>query len=82
MTCLSAIGAELSGFVESAKSVDENIILDGCPVACGKTAFDRPGLPYSHRVMTDYGVQKGKTEITDELVRNITMQIAEALTDA
>jgi uncharacterized metal-binding protein len=81
MTCLAAIGAELSGFVESAKAVDANIVLDGCPTACGRKAFERLGLPISHYQMTDYGVEKGKTAITDEIVKDITMKIAEALVD-
>ena len=81
MTCLAAIGAELSGFTESAKAVDTNVILDGCPVACGRKSFERLGLPFTHHLMTDFGVEKGKTAITDELVKDITMKVAEALVD-
>ena len=81
MTCLAAIGAELSGFVESAKSVDANVILDGCQTGCGRKSFERLGLPFAHYVMTDFGVQKGKTIITDELVKDLTMKVAEALVD-
>ncbi len=36
MTCLAAVGAELSGFVESAKSIGENVLIDGCSVAAVK----------------------------------------------
>ncbi len=36
MTCLAAVGAHLSGFVQSALGADENIVIDGCPVACAK----------------------------------------------
>jgi uncharacterized metal-binding protein len=36
MTCLAAPGASLSGHVESARGAGENIVLDGCPTACGK----------------------------------------------
>ena len=39
MTCLAAIGARLSGFLESAKSAIANIMIDGCPVSCGKKVF-------------------------------------------
>ena len=36
MTCLAAMGARLSGFLESAKSASANILIDGCSVSCGK----------------------------------------------
>ena len=81
LTCLAAIGAELSGFVESAKAVDANVILDGCATACGRKAFERLGLPFVHYKMTDFGVEKGKTSITDELAKDVTMKVAEALVD-
>ncbi len=68
MTCLSAMGAGFSGFVESARAAGENLVIDGCPVGCGKQTFENNGIPFRHFVMTDYGVEKGKTEITPELI--------------
>ncbi|HOJ63183.1 MAG TPA: putative zinc-binding protein [Spirochaetota bacterium] len=79
MTCLAAMGAELSGFIESAKSAEKNIVIDGCPVACGKKIFERLGLPYTHFVTTDFGVQKGKTEITEDLIDDIFKKISEKI---
>ncbi|MBN2737932.1 MAG: putative zinc-binding protein [Spirochaetales bacterium] len=75
MTCLAALGAGLSGFVESAKTASKNIVIDGCPVACGKKIFDELGLPYKHFKTTDYGVDKGKTEITPEIINELTIKI-------
>ncbi len=69
MTCLAALGAELSGFIESAKAADRNLVIDGCPVACGKKVFEKLGLPFAHFMTTDFGVEKGKTEITDEVIK-------------
>ncbi len=39
-TCLAAVGADLSGFIESARSASRNVVLDGCPVGCGKRIFE------------------------------------------
>ncbi len=75
MTCLAAIGADLSGFIESAKCAQENIVIDGCPVGCGEKIFKKMGLNYTHFVTTDFGVEKGKTEITDEIVENTSDKI-------
>ena len=81
MTCLAAMGGGLSGFVESAKAAGGNLVFDGCPVACGKKIFENLGIPYNHFVMTDYGVEKGKTEITSELISKTSFALAERIAD-
>lgn len=68
MTCLAALGAGLSGYVESAKGADRNVVIDGCPVACGTKIFAKLGIACEPYLMTDFGVEKGKTAITPELV--------------
>ena len=75
MTCLAAMGVELSGFVESAKSVNENIVIDGCSAGCGKKIFEKLNIPYSSLVLTDMGLEKGKTQITPELLDSIAVKI-------
>lgn len=75
MTCLAAMGAELSGFVESAKCAGKNIVIDGCPVSCGKKIFEKLGLPFEQYITTEFGVEKGNTEITPEVVEQVTLSI-------
>ena len=76
-TCLAAMGADLSGFLESARNATRNIVLDGCKVSCGKRIFEKNGIPYTQFVMTDFGVEKGKTKITGDLVESIAASIGE-----
>ncbi len=76
-TCLAAMGADLSGFLESARNATRNIVLDGCKVSCGKRIFEKNGIPYTQFVMTDFGVEKGKTKITGDLVDSIAASIGE-----
>ena len=71
MTCLAAVGAGLENFVASAGCAARNIVIDGCPVACGKLIMDRIGVEYDQYIMTDFGVEKGKTAITDAVVNDI-----------
>lgn len=75
MTCLAAVGAGLSGFLESAKCADKNVVIDGCPVACGKKIFDANNLSCEHYVLTDFGVEKGKTEITAEVINYVSNEL-------
>ena len=70
MSCLAGIGADLSGFIESAREAD-NIIIDGCPVGCGKKMFEKNGLPYSEFVLTQFGLVKGSSPAEPEVVERM-----------
>jgi len=74
---MAAMGAGLSGFLESARSATKNMVIDGCKVSCGAKIFEKNGIPFQHFVMTDYGVEKGKTPITGDLIEDVASQIAE-----
>lgn len=66
--CLAGIGAALSGFVESAKAA-KTIVVDGCPVGCGKKAFEKYGIEASrYFVITELGIEKTHdfSKLTDE----------------
>jgi uncharacterized metal-binding protein len=76
MTCLAGLAAGLSGFVASARAAGENLVLDGCKVACGRKTFENLGIPCRSIIMTDYGVEKGKTRITPELIAEKTAAVA------
>jgi uncharacterized metal-binding protein len=45
-------------------------------VACGKKIFENKGLPYKHFVMTDFGVEKGKTAMTGEVIEEVAAKVA------
>ncbi len=75
MTCLAAVGADLSGFIVSARNADKNIVIDGCKVACGAKIFTEKGLPFEHYITTDFGVVKGQTPITGEVIETVAQQI-------
>jgi uncharacterized metal-binding protein len=74
ISCLSGVGAGLSGFLDYAKEVD-NIILDGCPVGCGRKMFEQHGLPFTEVVITNHGVVKGSTPATSEVVERVANSI-------
>jgi len=72
------MGAQLSGFQASAAGADKNLVLDGCPVACGAKIFAQAKLPFKHILMTDFGVKKGETVITLDLIAQISAKVQEA----
>ena len=75
MTCLASIGAHLSGFVESAKGTDENITIDGCSVACARKNLEHIGVSPKSYIMTEMGLEKGKTEVSKTIVDEISKRI-------
>jgi uncharacterized metal-binding protein len=66
MFCLAGIGAQLSGFVQSAKDVPDMIVLDGCDVGCSRGILAQAEVPLkNYLVLTDLGIEKNKNFALD-----------------
>ena len=63
MSCLAGVGADISGFIESAKCAEQNITIDGCPLRCAAKNFENRGIKPLSFVLTELGFEKGKTEV-------------------
>ena len=74
-TCLAAIGARISGYVESAKGAELNIAIDGCQIACAKKALELIGVTPASFILTDMGYVKGQTEVTAGIVEAVAEKI-------
>ncbi len=77
MSCLAAIGADLSGYVQTAKAADTVISIDGCSTACARKNFERIGITPVSYVLTDMGLQKGASPVSDETIARIAALIRE-----
>ncbi|OFX16353.1 MAG: hypothetical protein A2033_00115 [Bacteroidetes bacterium GWA2_31_9] len=71
MNCLAVVGAEIKPSIEVFKT--KNILmLDGCPVDCGKKILDKAGFAnYIYLRLTDLGYKKGETPVTSENVNAV-----------
>lgn len=48
------------------------LMLDGCPVDCGKKILDNAGFTdYKYLRITDLGYKKGQTPINEEVINNV-----------
>ena len=57
--CLAGVGGHISGMVASVEGSDKVLVLDGCPVACGKKTMEAANLAdYEYLVVTDLGIEK------------------------
>jgi uncharacterized metal-binding protein len=75
MTCLAGIGAGLSGFVQSAIGADENITIDGCPIACARKSLERIGVQPTSYILTDLGLEKHETPVTEKIIDEVLEKI-------
>lgn len=75
MTCLAGVGARISGFIESAKGADENITIDGCPLACARKTLEGVEVKPRYFILTEMGLVKGKTPITEEIIKDMCDKI-------
>jgi uncharacterized metal-binding protein len=58
-SCLAGVGGGIEKLVNVAKSADERIVIDGCPVGCAKKIMDDKELPIDNYVLiTDLGIAK------------------------
>lgn len=75
MYCLAGLGAGLSGMIESSRSAKELIVIDGCPVACGKKILEKVGLPAKFFNLKDIGYEKGKTPCTEGTINEVVAKL-------
>lgn len=75
MACLAGVGADLSGYVQTAKASEVCFTVDGCPTACARKNMERIGVSSKAYVLTEMGLKKGETPVTDEVVERIAAKI-------
>ncbi|CCK82103.1 putative zinc-binding protein [Desulfobacula toluolica] len=59
MFCLAQIGANIGKYVQSAKVMDEIVVIDGCEKACGKTVLENALMHMKkHIVISRLGIKE------------------------
>jgi len=57
--CLARLGARISGMVESARSAQRLVVIDGCSMACALKTVQAVGLqPSDYLEITKQGIEK------------------------
>ncbi len=75
MKCLAMVAAQDKGLLETLQS-SETLVIDGCPVDCGKKIMEEAWLSnYRYVRLTDMGYVKGQTIVTEELINEIANKI-------
>jgi len=80
MYCLAGIGGNVSGIVETTKSADMILAIDGCPIACTKKLLERNGFSdFKYMELTGMGFKKGETAVTEAVIGTVVSKGKELL---
>lgn len=72
MFCLAGIGGRVSGIMASTEAAQAILAIDGCPLDCAKHTLENAGFTkFEHIRLSDFGMEKGKTPVTDEAVAKV-----------
>jgi uncharacterized metal-binding protein len=75
MKCLAMVAADDATFIESCKNANV-LVIDGCPVDCGKKIMEKAGLAnYNYIRLSDWGYKKGQSPATPELIGEVSEKV-------
>jgi uncharacterized metal-binding protein len=81
ISCLAGIGANISGFIASARGADRLLVVDGCQLHCALKTLHEKGIEenITHLTVTQLGFVKGKAPATAENVKKVVEEMGKAL---
>jgi uncharacterized metal-binding protein len=69
MFCAVGIGGKVQSIINTTKEADELLAIDGCPLSCSKKSLELAGFENIKQIIvTDYGMKKGSTEVTEDKI--------------
>jgi len=72
MFCLAGIGGRVSGIMATTEAAQAILAIDGCPLDCAKKTLENAGFTkFEYIRLSDLGMEKGKTAVTDEAVAQV-----------
>jgi len=81
MFCLAGVGGRVSGIVASTQSAQSILAIDGCALDCARKTLEEAGFnQFEHLRLTDMGLEKGKTPVTEEVVAKVVSRAKARLT--
>ena len=58
-SCIAGIGSSNQPMIRAAKLAGECVLIDGCPIGCGKKIMDRNKVPVDrYLIVTELGIDK------------------------
>ena len=80
MFCLAGIGGRVSSIMQTTKSAQDIITIDGCPQNCAKKSLEEAGFnKFKHLELSSIGLAKGTSTINEQSINLVTQKSAELL---
>lgn len=80
MYCLAGIGGRVSGIMASTKAAEKILAIDGCPLECARHTLEQAGFTqFQHLRLSDLGLEKGESPVTDEQVGQVVTRAGELI---
>ncbi len=80
MFCLAGIAAKVELIEVNTRGADRLLVVDGCDSDCAKKTMELGGFAgFLHLRVSDLGLEKGKTPVTDERVEMVAEKMRELL---
>lgn len=75
MDCLAGVGGRVKPFMESAAQAGKILVIDGCPLDCARHTLEQAGFSATaHLRVTDLGLKKGSSPVTEENIGKVVAQ--------
>jgi uncharacterized metal-binding protein len=72
MFCLAGVGGRVKTIMDGTKAAQTMLVLDGCPLQCGRNTMQQAGFKkFEYLCLSDLGMEKGKTAVTDDVVAKV-----------
>lgn len=69
MFCLAGVGGRVSGILKTVEAASGVLAIDGCPLDCARKSLEEAGFSgFSHMRLTDMGLEKGASPVSEERV--------------
>lgn len=80
MSCLAGIGGRVDTIMDNVKKSLFLLAIDGCDTDCSKKVLEQAGLvDFLHLRVTDLGMVKGETPVTQERIDQVAAKARELL---
>ena len=81
MYCMAGLGGDVGPIVDTTRKASAILAIDGCSVDCVKKTLERLGFTdHLHMRVTDLGLEKGSSPVTDGNVGKVVSAGTEKLT--
>jgi uncharacterized metal-binding protein len=71
MSCIAGIAVDKPNLIASASTANRRLVVDGCPLDCGRKIMENAGMTFDYVRVTDLGMKKGDSPATEERIASV-----------